>query len=134
MGWLVEPESLHGLLLRLHAESGGLRLYITENGCAAADDYVNPEGEVNDPDRVEYIHDHLDAALRAIDWPSCRPRRPAAPAACGGARRPVVACGGLAAAGGGLAAAGGGLRRCAGVCGCLRRPRAGGPGPGTYNP
>jgi beta-glucosidase len=66
MDWPVEPDSLHGLLLRLHAESGGLPLYITENGCAA-DDYVNPEGEVNDSERVEYIHGHLDAALRAID-------------------------------------------------------------------
>ena len=66
MGWLVEPEGLHGLLLRLHAESGGLPLYITENGCAA-DDYVNPEGEVNDSERIEYIHGHLAAALRAIE-------------------------------------------------------------------
>jgi beta-glucosidase len=66
MDWLVEPEGLHGLLLRLHAESGGLPLYITENGCAA-DDYVNPEGEVNDSERIEYIHGHLDAALRAIE-------------------------------------------------------------------
>ena len=66
MDWLVEPEGLHAMLLRLHAESGGLPLYITENGCAA-DDYVNPEGEVNDSDRIEYIRGHLAAALRAID-------------------------------------------------------------------
>jgi beta-glucosidase len=66
MDWLVEPESLHGLLLRVHAESGGLPLYITENGCAA-DDYINPEGVVNDSDRVDYIEAHLGAALRAID-------------------------------------------------------------------
>ncbi|MGP0049553.1 MAG: GH1 family beta-glucosidase [Solirubrobacteraceae bacterium] len=66
MGWLVEPEALHELLLRLHTESGGLPLYITENGCAVAD-YVNPEGQINDFERVHYIHGHLDAAWRAIE-------------------------------------------------------------------
>jgi beta-glucosidase len=66
MDWVVEPESLHDMLLRLTAETGGLRLYITENGCAA-DDYINPEGEVNDVARVEYIHGHLEAALQAIE-------------------------------------------------------------------
>ena len=43
----------------------GLPLYITENGCAA-EDYVNPQGEVNDLERVKYLHTHLDAAARAI--------------------------------------------------------------------
>jgi beta-glucosidase len=66
MGWLVEPEGLFELLVDLHRDSGGLPLYITENGCAA-EDYVNPDGEVNDPERVEYIHGHLDAVLRAIE-------------------------------------------------------------------
>ena len=28
---------------------------------------MNPEGEVNDFERVDYIHGHLDAALRAIE-------------------------------------------------------------------
>ena len=66
MDWLVEPEGLRGLLTRLHGERPGLPLYITENGCAV-EDYVTPEGEVNDFERVEYIHGHLDAALRAIE-------------------------------------------------------------------
>jgi beta-glucosidase len=66
MGWLIEPDGLHEILVRLHREAGGLPLYITENGCAA-EDYVNPDGEVNDADRVDYIHGHLDATLRAID-------------------------------------------------------------------
>jgi beta-glucosidase len=66
MGWLVEPDGLYDTLMRLHRETRGLPLYITENGCAA-EDYVNPDGEVNDPERVEYIRGHLDAVLRAID-------------------------------------------------------------------
>jgi beta-glucosidase len=40
-------------------------LYITENGCAA-EDYVNPDGLVDDIERVEYVHGHLAAAWRAI--------------------------------------------------------------------
>ena len=35
------------MLHRLHDESGGLPLYITENGCAA-DDYLDPEGPIED--------------------------------------------------------------------------------------
>jgi len=66
MGWLVEPEGLHETLTRLHRETGGLPLYITENGCAA-EDYVNPDGEVNDSERVDYIRGHLDAVLRAVE-------------------------------------------------------------------
>jgi beta-glucosidase len=66
MGWLVEPNGLSEVLERLHREAGGLPLYITENGCAA-EDYVNHDGEIDDADRVDYIHGHLDAVLRAID-------------------------------------------------------------------
>ena len=42
-----------------------LRIYITENGCAA-EDYINPEGAVEDPERIEYLRGHLEAAWRAI--------------------------------------------------------------------
>ena len=65
MGWLVDPDSLHLLLLRLHADAPGLPLYITENGCAA-EDYVDPDGNVNDVERIRYLHRHLDAAARAV--------------------------------------------------------------------
>jgi beta-glucosidase len=66
MDWLVDPDCLHGMLLRLHTETGGLPLYITENGCAA-DDYVDPEGDINDSERVDYIRGHLAAGLAAIE-------------------------------------------------------------------
>jgi beta-glucosidase len=65
MGWLVDPEGLYGLLLSLSKDAPGLPLYITENG-RAAEDYVNPEGVVNDIERVRYLHLHLAAAGRAI--------------------------------------------------------------------
>lgn len=39
---------------------------ITENG-AAFDDYVDPAGEVLDPDRIAYLHGHLAAVHSAIE-------------------------------------------------------------------
>jgi beta-glucosidase len=66
MGWLVDPDSLYQLLLRVHADAPGLPLYITENGCAA-EDYVDPDGNVNDVERISFLHLHLDAAARAIN-------------------------------------------------------------------
>jgi beta-glucosidase len=64
MGWLIDPDGLYELLLRLSADAPGLPLYITENGCAA-EDYVNPDGEVNDLERIKFLHLHLAAAARA---------------------------------------------------------------------
>jgi beta-glucosidase len=65
MNWMVDPEGLYELLLRLSKDAPGLPLYVTENGCAA-EDYVNPEGTVNDVERVRFLHLHLAAAARAI--------------------------------------------------------------------
>ncbi|MHB1987122.1 MAG: GH1 family beta-glucosidase [Acidimicrobiales bacterium] len=65
MGWPIEPEVLYELLRRLQQETDGLPIYITENGCTA-EDYVGPDGVVNDFERVQYLHAHLDACERAL--------------------------------------------------------------------
>jgi beta-glucosidase len=65
MGWLVDPSGLHQILVEVSGQAPGLPLYVTENGCAA-EDYVNPDGQVNDIERVKYLHAHLEAAARAI--------------------------------------------------------------------
>jgi beta-glucosidase len=65
MGWLVDPSGLRDLLMDLAKEAPGLPIYVTENGCAA-EDYVDPRGEVNDEERVRFLHTHLEAAARAI--------------------------------------------------------------------
>ena len=64
-GWLIDASGLHQILVDVSAQAPGLPLYVTENGCAA-EDYVNPDGEVNDVERVRYLHTHLEAAARAI--------------------------------------------------------------------
>jgi len=65
MNWAIDPSGLHTLLTDLAASHPGLPLMVTENG-AAFDDYVSPEGVVNDPQRIAYLHSHLDAVRRAV--------------------------------------------------------------------
>ncbi|HEX6448228.1 MAG TPA: GH1 family beta-glucosidase [Trebonia sp.] len=62
--WLIDPDAFYEHLMRLSKEAPGLPLYITENG-RAAEDYVDPNGVVNDVERIEYLHGHLTAAARA---------------------------------------------------------------------
>jgi beta-glucosidase len=64
MGWAVDPSGLYDVLTELSLEAPGLALYVTENGCAA-EDYVNPAGEIDDIERVDYLRGHLEAAWRA---------------------------------------------------------------------
>ena len=66
MGWEIEADGLRRLLVRLHTEYPGTPLVITENG-SAWDDTVGADGEVDDPERVEYLRDHLAAAHAAIE-------------------------------------------------------------------
>ncbi|GAA1917245.1 GH1 family beta-glucosidase [Streptomyces sodiiphilus] len=65
MGWAVDPSGLYELLMRVKQDFPRLPVMITENG-AAFDDYVSPEGEVRDPERIAYLHGHLSAVHRAI--------------------------------------------------------------------
>ncbi|MDJ0340016.1 family 1 glycosylhydrolase [Streptomyces sp. H10-C2] len=65
MSWAVDASGLYDLLRRTAGENPGLPLMVTENG-AAFDDYVSPEGEVNDPRRIDYLRGHLAAVHRAI--------------------------------------------------------------------
>ena len=62
--WVIDPGALYELLMRVSKEAPDLPLYVTENG-RAAEDYVTPEGVVNDIERIEYLHGHLSAAARA---------------------------------------------------------------------
>jgi len=66
MDWIVEPEARFDLLVGLGSDFFVMPPDTTENGCAT-EDYVNPEGECNDFERIAFLHGHLDAASRAID-------------------------------------------------------------------
>nr|AAA23091.1 beta-glucosidase [Cellulomonas fimi] len=66
MGWNIEPDGLVDLLLELRDRYPSQPLAITENG-AAFYDTVSEDGRVHDPERVGYLHDHVDAVGEAID-------------------------------------------------------------------
>ena len=61
----ARPAGLGRILRRVRDEYPPIPLYITESG-APFHDYVNPEGKVNDPQRVRYLADHLAETLDAI--------------------------------------------------------------------
>ncbi|MGD2206424.1 MAG: GH1 family beta-glucosidase, partial [Anaerolineae bacterium] len=66
MGWEVYPDGLYQLLMRVHRDYGPRSVYLTENG-AAFPDVLQPGGLVDDPERIEYLHDYLFAAHRALE-------------------------------------------------------------------
>jgi beta-glucosidase len=60
MGWEIHPEGLHHFLKRIDAVAPrDLRVYVTENGMAAAE----PK---DDASRIAYLRDHFAAARRAM--------------------------------------------------------------------
>lgn len=65
MGWEDHPQGLHEMLTRLHRDYGLKDIYIAENGAAEAD-VMTPDGRVDDPHRVRYLHGHLGAAAQAL--------------------------------------------------------------------
>lgn len=65
MGWEIYPDGLHHFLVRMAKDYvGDLPLYVTENGMAWADTVEN--GAVHDPERIQFMSDHIDATKRAI--------------------------------------------------------------------
>jgi beta-glucosidase len=64
MGWEVHADGLEQLLVRLSDEYGARRIYVTENG-SAWPDRIEPDGNVEDKDRIDYLEQHLDACARA---------------------------------------------------------------------
>ncbi|MFF8964108.1 GH1 family beta-glucosidase [Streptomyces globisporus] len=65
MNWSVDPNGLHALLMDVAREHPDLPLMVTENG-AAFDDAPDADGRVHDPERIAYLHGHLEAVRRAV--------------------------------------------------------------------
>ena len=69
MGWNIDPDGLHDLLVRVHDNYPEVPLMVTENGMACKDQLVvNDDGSksVHDADRIDYLQRHLVAARRAM--------------------------------------------------------------------
>lgn len=67
MGWDIVPEGLLRHLRWIRRECGELPLYITENGCAVADELSDDGNRCHDPDRVAYLSKHFSVCRRAIE-------------------------------------------------------------------
>lgn len=64
-GWEVYPAGLTDLLVRLKDEYAPRAIVVTENG-AAYDDQWDGSCQVNDPERLAYIREHIGALGRAL--------------------------------------------------------------------
>ncbi len=64
MGWEVHPAGLVEVLEFVRSRTGRLPLFVTENGAAYPADSGDPS---RDPERLRYLHRHLEAALTAIE-------------------------------------------------------------------
>ncbi len=66
LDWEVFPPGLTRILREVSTRYGNPPLYITENGAAFADPDHASESVIDDPPRVAYLRDHLQAAAEAI--------------------------------------------------------------------
>jgi len=64
MGWEVFPQGLTELLVRLDQDYAPKALLVTENGAAFVDELM--DAQVVDPDRLEYLREHIAACADAI--------------------------------------------------------------------
>jgi beta-glucosidase len=64
--WEIYPQGLTDTLLWIKHRYGDLPIFITENGAAFEERFDNST-VVDDPLRVEYLREHLQAARRAIE-------------------------------------------------------------------
>ncbi|MBT1174660.1 beta-glucosidase [Bifidobacterium sp. LC6] len=72
MGWNQEPQGLTGLLTELSTRFPDLPLMVTENGSAwddvVTEDAAAPGGKiVHDPQRVNYMNQHIQAVADALE-------------------------------------------------------------------
>ena len=64
MGWEVYPQGLTELLVRLHRDYQPKALLVTENGSAFVDQLQ--DGQVHDPERLDYLREHIQACADAL--------------------------------------------------------------------
>jgi beta-glucosidase len=67
MGWEIDAGGLLEMLRWIHNDyDAALPIYVTENGAAFDDPQVNGTGYVDDPERTEYLQNHLEAIRTAL--------------------------------------------------------------------
>jgi beta-glucosidase len=66
MDWEVHAAGLTKTLLRMTEDYGARCVYVTDNG-SAYPDVVGPDGQVDDPERIRYLDEHLAACAEAVN-------------------------------------------------------------------
>lgn len=64
-GWPNTPWALGKILRRVHSGFTQLPIYITENGITL-NDYSDPEGRVQDEDRIDFLSGYITAVAEAV--------------------------------------------------------------------
>lgn len=65
INWEVYPQSLTDLLLRVHRDYAPPAILITENGAAFTDQW-DGQDTLHDPQRLEYLREHVAAVGKAF--------------------------------------------------------------------
>lgn len=68
-GWEIYPEGIYDIAMMIKQEYGNIPWFISENGMGVSQEerFQDEKDIVQDDYRIEFIHDHLAQALRAID-------------------------------------------------------------------
>ncbi|HEY5586528.1 MAG TPA: GH1 family beta-glucosidase [Ruminiclostridium sp.] len=64
--WPIYPEGLYDVLIEINKLSPGLKLFVAENG-ATFKDVIDRNGNIEDVQRLDYLHRHFAQAHRAIE-------------------------------------------------------------------
>jgi beta-glucosidase len=65
-GWETFPQALYDLLTWLHKDYSIPEMVVTENGMAC-NDTIGKDGQIHDPERIDYIKQHLEMIQSAIN-------------------------------------------------------------------
>lgn len=68
-GWEIYPEGIYDIAVEIKENYGNIPWYISENGMGVAEEerFMDEDGIVQDDYRIEFIRDHLEQALKAIN-------------------------------------------------------------------
>lgn len=68
-GWEIYPKGIYDFGMKMKNEYPGLKFFVSENGMGVEHEerFRNQEGEIQDDYRIEFVREHLEWILKAID-------------------------------------------------------------------
>ena len=62
--WIIYPQGLYDMIMRVSEYKNCKKIYITENGMGIKEE-LNENNTVEDDQRIDYVKDHLEVVLKA---------------------------------------------------------------------